>query len=192
MGMRLEISIATREAILDAAAGSRVEVCGLLLGVRCSHTRRRPGLVPGSTRRPAPTQEVQASDVRPGGPRHGGRGDDGEVASVTCILPARNVAADPVRFFEIDPAVLLAAHRAGRHGGAQVIGHYHSHPNGRAEPSPRDAAYAAPDGAFWLIAAAGRLTAWRAVPAGALHGRFDAVALTCHESPGPSQGARPA
>ena len=108
---------------------------------------------------------------------------------VTGILPSANVAADPARFFEIDPAALLAAHRAARSGGPQVIGHYHSHPNGRAEPSPRDAADAAPDGSIWLIAASGRLTAWRAGPHGALHGRFDAVELACHESGGPSQGA---
>src|SRR4051794_37907155 len=58
-----------------------------------------------------------------------------------------NVAADPARSFEIDPAALFAAHRRARSGGAPgadmaVIGHYHSHPSGAAVPSERDAAQA--------------------------------------------------
>ena len=84
----------------------------------------------------------------------------------------RNVAADPAMRFEIDPAALLAAHRAARRGGPAVIGHYHSHPSGLAEPSPRDAADAAPDGSVWLIAAGRDVTGWVAVENGTLHGRF--------------------
>lgn len=101
-------------------------------------------------------------------------GVEGRVARV---VPCANVHAEPARFFEIDPAALLRAHRAARAGEPAVIGHYHSHPSGRAEPSPRDAASALPDGAFWLIAAAGRLGAWCARSDGALHGRFDPVNL---------------
>jgi len=97
------------------------------------------------------------------------------------VEPCRNVAADPARRFEIDPAALLAAHRRARSGGPGVIGHYHSHPSGVAEPSPRDAADAAPDGALWLIVGGGEARAWRAVADGAvhamLHGRFVSVAL---------------
>jgi proteasome lid subunit RPN8/RPN11 len=95
--------------------------------------------------------------------------------------PCANVAAQPVIRFEIDPAALLAAHRRSRHGGATLLGCYHSHPTGRAEPSPRDAADAAPDGSLWLIVAGGQVTAWRAVAQGAVHGRFDPVALRCVE-----------
>ena len=83
-----------------------------------------------------------------------------------------NVAADPARRFEIDPARLIAAHRAARGGGMGVIGHYHSHPSGDAAPSPRDAADAAPDGSIWIVVAGDRLTAWRAVEKGSLYGRF--------------------
>ncbi|MBZ6380136.1 Mov34/MPN/PAD-1 family protein [Sphingomonas sanguinis] len=90
-----------------------------------------------------------------------------------------NVAAEPWHRFEIDPAALIAAHRAARAGGAGVIGHYHSHPTGLAEPSPRDAADAAPDGSIWLIAGGGQVTAWRAVAAGRRHGRFDPLTLAC-------------
>ena len=87
------------------------------------------------------------------------------------IVPAANVAPDPARRFEIDPAILLAAHRAMRNGGPSVIGHYHSHPNGKAEPSACDADMALPDGQFWLIVAAGVMRLWQAGSSG-LHGRF--------------------
>jgi len=64
--------------------------------------------------------------------------------------PADNVADRPQDTFEIDPRVLFAAFRAERAGGDRLIGHYHSHPNGSAEPSPRDLAAAEP-GKYWLI-----------------------------------------
>ncbi|HEX8556121.1 MAG TPA: M67 family metallopeptidase, partial [Sphingomonas sp.] len=96
---------------------------------------------------------------------------------IAAAHPCRNFATDPRARFEIDPAPLLAAHRAARAGGARVIGHYHSHPSGAPTPSLTDAACAAPDGSLWLIAASGEVRAWRAVPHGALHGRFDPVAL---------------
>jgi desampylase len=78
------------------------------------------------------------------------------------LVPARNVAANPARSFEIDPATLLATHRTARGQGRQVIGHWHSHPNGRREPSRRDAARATDNGQIWLIIAGGDITAWRA------------------------------
>ncbi|WP_184114234.1 Mov34/MPN/PAD-1 family protein [Sphingomonas abaci] len=96
----------------------------------------------------------------------------GTADAVAEARSCRNVAVDPAMRFEIDPAALLAAHRAARRGGPAVIGHYHSHPSGMPEPSPRDAADAAPDGGIWLIAAGGCVTGWRAVENGALHGRF--------------------
>ncbi|SFR97290.1 Mov34/MPN/PAD-1 family protein [Sphingomonas jatrophae] len=87
----------------------------------------------------------------------------GEV--VTAILPAANVAANPARAFEVDPAVLLAAHRAARDGGPAVLGCYHSHPNGVARPSARDAAAAQP-GQLWLIVAAREVRLFRFDPGG--------------------------
>lgn len=84
-----------------------------------------------------------------------------------------NVAADPARTFEIDPAALFAAHRRARNGGPQVIGHYHSHPSGEALPSARDAAQAMGDGALWLILTAHEARLWRSVRPGA----FERVGL---------------
>lgn len=101
-------------------------------------------------------------------------GDDGAIHR---LAPTANVSDDPARAFEIDPAALIAAERAMRKGGGRLIGHYHSHPNGRSEPSPRDAASAAPDGRLWLIVADDHVTAWRALEGGALLKMFDPVAL---------------
>ncbi len=75
--------------------------------------------------------------------------------------PTANVAPDPAMHFEIDPATLIAAHRAARDGsGPEVIGYFHSHPNGLARPSATDVASAARDGRLWIIVADGAITCW--------------------------------
>jgi len=79
--------------------------------------------------------------------------------------PADNVAESPQDTFEIDPRALFAALRAERAGGPRLIGHYHSHPNGRAEPSARDLAAAEP-GKYWLIIAGATARLWLADPGG--------------------------
>lgn len=101
----------------------------------------------------------------------------GKEHRVEKMLPARNVARDPARSFEIDPATLLAAHRGARVAGQRVIGHWHSHPNGRCEPSARDAARATENGQIWLIIAAGSVTAWSARARGNGPAQFDPVAI---------------
>lgn len=101
----------------------------------------------------------------------------GEPARVISAEPAANVAGDPAHAFELDPGALFRAQRAARAGGPQIAGWYHSHPNGRAEPSAEDARRARADGALWLIVAAGDVHAFRAQAGGPLHGRFTRVAL---------------
>jgi proteasome lid subunit RPN8/RPN11 len=112
----------------------------------------------------------------------------GEGDHIARLVPCSNVAAEPWHRFEIDPAALIAAHRAARSGRPAVIGHYHSHPTGLAEPSPRDAADAVPDGSIWLIAGGNQVTAWRAVAAGRRHGRFDPLDLACVDGMAAPQG----
>ena len=90
----------------------------------------------------------------------------GQGARVAAAVSATNVHASPRDHFELDPAALIAAHRAARSGGPQVLGYYHSHPNGRAGPSPTDQAQASGDGRIWAIVAAGAVTWWRDQPGG--------------------------
>ena len=80
--------------------------------------------------------------------------------------PAANVAGDTRRRFEIDPAVLLAAHKAARAGGPDLIGYYHSHPGGRPVPSAIDREHASGDSRLWAIVAGGELAFWRDEPDG--------------------------
>lgn len=95
---------------------------------------------------------------------------------VEAVRRCRNVAADPARRFEIDPAALIAAHREARSGAPKLIGHYHSHPGGRPVPSACDAEMADP-GAFWLIVAGANIACWRAVSGGEIENMFAPVRL---------------
>jgi desampylase len=101
----------------------------------------------------------------------------GRGLEITDIAPAANIARAANTAFEIDPVVLIAAHRAQRLGGPDVIGHYHSHPNGRAMPSETDARMATDDGSIWIVIAGEKVSAWQAGAEGELHHRFTEVAL---------------
>lgn len=90
----------------------------------------------------------------------------GEDGRITAFLPAENVHPQPESHFEIDPQLLIDAHRAARGGGPRVIGYYHSHPNRLAEPSATDRQQAAHDGSVWAIVAGDEVTFWRDAPDG--------------------------
>jgi len=77
--------------------------------------------------------------------------------AVVCV----NVHPQPARHFEIDPAALIAAHKAAREGGAALAGYWHSHPSGDAIPSVTDAAQASGDGRIWAIVAGETVAFWR-------------------------------
>lgn len=85
----------------------------------------------------------------------------GQGNRIALAQPAANVHPDPHAHFEIDPKALIAAHRASRAGGLEVVGYYHSHPNGRTGPSPEDVAMAEGAGRIWAIVAAGNVLWWR-------------------------------
>jgi desampylase len=78
---------------------------------------------------------------------------------VAALHPARNLAAASDRF-EIAPEDHFQAFKAARASGRALIGCYHSHPNGRAEPSVTDKAGAGEENFLWLIAAGGTLGAF--------------------------------
>lgn len=96
---------------------------------------------------------------------------DGWVADE--LAPCDNVAEAPEREFEIDPKSLLHWYRSLRGTERAVIGVYHSHPTGRAEPSATDAARAWDPDLVWLIVAGEAVTAWRPAAGG-----FTALDLT--------------
>ena len=85
-----------------------------------------------------------------------------------------NVHPSPRTHFEIDPAALIAAHKAERAGGPAIVGYWHSHPAGPALPSATDTASASGDGKVWAIAAGEKITFWRDTPAG-----FEALPYRC-------------
>jgi len=83
----------------------------------------------------------------------------GEEFHVTALHPAQNLASASDRF-EIAPEDHIKAFKAARANRRLLIGCYHSHPNGRAEPSATDKAGAGEEDFVWLIAAGGRLEAF--------------------------------
>lgn len=90
----------------------------------------------------------------------------GQRLTITNVVPADNVHPAPQTRFEIDPQALIDAHRNAREGGLQVLGYYHSHPDGAAEPSDTDCAMASGDGRIWAIVAARGVRFWQDNPDG--------------------------
>ena len=77
----------------------------------------------------------------------------GEAVRALALHPAANLAEDPEAGFLIDPAMHLGLSRSLRGTGRGIVGCYHSHPNGRVQPSARDRAAGCEEGFVWLIAA---------------------------------------
>lgn len=72
---------------------------------------------------------------------------------VARLEPSPNLADEPRHRFEVDPALRLRLQRQLRGGPDQVIGLYHSHPDGAAQPSATDLAAAWEPYLVWVIAA---------------------------------------
>ena len=84
---------------------------------------------------------------------------NGEVARVLALYPARNLAPGADRF-EIAPQDHIAAQKSARAKGHAIIGCYHSHPGGVAQPSAIDLARAGKGDFLWLIAGDTELNAF--------------------------------
>lgn len=69
------------------------------------------------------------------------------------VVFAKNISEQPQTTFEIDPQTLIETHRSARERDELVVGCFHSHPNGKALPSPKDCERADEDGFLWLIIA---------------------------------------
>jgi proteasome lid subunit RPN8/RPN11 len=98
----------------------------------------------------------------------------GHADGILEVWPARNVSPDPRRRFLVSPEDHFSAQRHVRTRGLGVVGVYHSHPAGSAQPSPTDCEEAAGEGFLYLIAApaVSELRAWRVV-----RGNFHEVRL---------------
>lgn len=96
---------------------------------------------------------------------------------VEALELAKNVSQRMTAEFEIDPSALIAAERAARNRGPQILGYFHSHPNGLEVPSLTDSEMAADDGRVWLIVTTKTVTAWRTVAGSDVAGRFEWVEL---------------
>lgn len=77
----------------------------------------------------------------------------GDGDAVVRVIPTPNIARDPAGHFEIDPQTLFDHFRSARETNMRMMGHYHSHPNGREEPSGEDLRMAHDPDAVWIIAA---------------------------------------
>jgi proteasome lid subunit RPN8/RPN11 len=62
----------------------------------------------------------------------------GREGVITRVFPAVNVARDPAKNYEIDPRETVRLMREFREQRLEFLGIYHSHPNGKNEPSARD------------------------------------------------------
>ncbi len=85
-------------------------------------------------------------------------GEGNAEITVVEVISAPNMAEEPRKGFAIDPQLQFDTLRATRDTldrveGRRVVGHYHSHPNGRATPSAHDFAMAHDPDAVWLILA---------------------------------------
>jgi len=80
----------------------------------------------------------------------------GAATEITSAHPSPNRARDPRIAFEVDPEIWLRLTRTLADGPESVLGLYHSHPDGPAEPSPRDLAAVWGPELVWIITAAAR------------------------------------
>lgn len=76
----------------------------------------------------------------------------GETVEAIKLHPMRNLATARDRF-EIDPAEQFRLLKSLRGRERDIVGCYHSHPNGKPVPSARDLAGAGEEGFVWLIGA---------------------------------------
>lgn len=77
-----------------------------------------------------------------------------DTAVITSVHQSQNLSSnDPAKSFEIDPKLRFDIMRdlQSRNDGTDIIGHYHSHPDGPAAPSATDLSMAYESNMVWLI-----------------------------------------
>ena len=77
---------------------------------------------------------------------------DGSMRSIVRIHATTNIAAgDRHRRYEIDPQVVFDAIRGANVSGEQLLGFFHSHPDGSLTPSSHDVKTAWPDKSYLIV-----------------------------------------
>ncbi len=72
------------------------------------------------------------------------------------VMAAENIRRDrPTDRYSIQPRTLLAAHKEARRRGLEIVGYYHSHPEGGARPSAVDSRAAWPEMSYLILSLAG-------------------------------------
>lgn len=100
---------------------------------------------------------------------------DGERCFVNQVIPVANALHSPVRY-RMDPHEQLAAFNRIDESGLELVGIYHSHPNGPPGPSATDLAEAYyPEAAYLIWSRSGETWLCRAF--GLRSGQFAPVAL---------------
>ena len=104
---------------------------------------------------------------------------DGQRILVARAIASANLAEDRQHRFEVDPRLRLGLQRALRGGPEDIVGHFHSHPDGRAEPSEADLQSAYEPALVWLIASVerGRQVALKGFRVAADRSRFEPAPL---------------
>jgi proteasome lid subunit RPN8/RPN11 len=75
---------------------------------------------------------------------------------IRCALPAENVAVNRATSYEVATKQVVQLMREIRAAGLEMLGIYHSHPNGKSEPSRADIAMVSyPDVAYFIVSPAG-------------------------------------
>lgn len=115
---------------------------------------------------PLDSYETVLDHAREGAPEEvcgvlGGCQDDRE-ATVDTVRSVPNVADTPRTRYELDPERQLAVIEGIETDGGDVIGFYHSHPEGPPEPSATDRTQASWPEAYYLIVSLAEesVTAW--------------------------------
>ncbi len=111
-----------------------------------------------------------------------GTGDD--PVTVTDVVIAENVAESPSRFL-VDPQCQFDWMRKLRGTSDRIVGLYHSHPNGRCDPSAYDAEMAIEPEQIWLIVPLcnGQAEEIKGFWSRGLDKGFDTLSLSITESP---------
>lgn len=89
------------------------------------------------------------------------REGEGEVRVTRAVASANMALSSRRDRFEIDPLLRIALAREVRGTPEDIVGHYHSHPDGQAVPSALDRERAWEPGLRWLIIAPGGIAAFR-------------------------------